>query len=818
MPPVGRKRWLRCGLKYPIPEINFTLQQHGNQLGRAFQEGLQEYAEDKTVQLSLTEREIQLPPNVKSTFLMIFSPDGEKVASTHGDHLIRISCVRTGRVIQILQGHKRTPWCLAFHPTLQNVIASGCLSGKVRVWDLRTGEFEEWTNPRGEIAIASLAFHPTDRVLLIATCNELHFWDWSHDNGSFLTLTTASDLERVRYVKFDSSGSKIVTGISNLLPLRPPPTSSNSLSFNPVTRHSESFDSSSGPSVSPSASANPVHSFTSMRRSQLISRVMNIYRQLESMIDVTLPTASNSRSPDESNDSSARGATNSTRSTDSNDLNLQQQPSASSTPPLANSTSSPSTPSTSSSSSSPLASPSSSPGPSAINPNDSAVLVSTFRRLHALCSRLAQYVQEQDSIYVRRESGQSSLVELLSRLEQSLRNISAASLASSEHMHQVHQRVTEILERMANVTSYRERLSSLRYQIYDAADRYNETDAGGSQRMDLIHCIWLIDVSLYLTRQMTRILEVDYLRSADSRFSAGPLSSHSVATSNTSPLNPSNSSQRFQPYHRSQSQSNFQFNIPLVRVSGPDPPEPTEPSEPPGQNGNLRHLWFQHVNWAPSAIPGNEFMNPKGTYRLQCWDFSRFQLPDLKDTQAGLVVSKCRIHNDASVDINSDGTLLASLVPDENSNSQSISLHIYSLEKQSFAQCLFSWTFGANAISVSLSPISRYVVVGFTNTRTFIDPALADASDTVIVGQVFRLTHLEKEPMPRLHHVRNISISRGDEPFNLNSIRWLPHPGQGFIYGTSRGHMVICRTSHEAHANAKTKTKTLSIGTQTTPS
>lgn len=808
MPPIRRRKWLRCGLKHPIPDINFTLQQHGNHLGRAFQEGLQEYAEDKTVQLSLTEREIQLPPNVKSTFLMIFSPDGEKVASTHGDHLIRISCVRTGRVIQILQGHKRTPWCLAFHPTLHNVIASGCLSGKVRVWDLRTGEFEEWTNPRGEIAIASLAFHPTDRVLLIATCNELHFWDWSHDNGSFLTLTTASDLERVRYVKFDSSGSKIVTGISNLLPLRPPPTSSNSFSFNPVTRHAESFDSS-GPAMSPSSSAsssNPVHSFTSMRRSQLISRVMNIYRQLENMIDVTLPTASNSRSPEEANDNWVRG-TNSARTTDQN-----IQASASSTPSFTNSAfSSPSTSSTSSASS-PLISPSSSSSSSALNASDSAVLVSTFRRLHALCSRLAQYVQEQDSLYVRRESGQSSLVELLSRLEQSLRNISAASVASSEHMHQVHQRVTEILERMANVTSYRERLSSLRYQIYDAADRYSENDVGGSQRMDLIHCIWLIDVSLYLTRQMTRILEADY---RITQFTLGPLASQNVASGNTSPINPSNnSSQRFQPYHRSQSQSNFQFNIPLVRVSGPEP----EPPEPPGQNGNLRHLWFQHLNWGPSAVPGNEFMNPKGTYRLQCWDFSRFQLPDLKDTQAGLVVSKCRIHNDASVDINSGGTLLASLVPDENSNSQSISLHIYSLEKQSFAQCLFSWTFGANAISVSLSPISRYVVVGFTNTRTFADPTSVDVADSVTVGQVFRLTHVEKDPMPRLHHVRNISISRGDEPFNLNSIRWLPHPGQGFIYGTSRGHMVICRTSHEVHNNAKAKTKTLSIGTQTTPS
>ena len=435
--------------------------------------------------------------------------------------------------------------------------------------------------------------------------------------------------------------------------------------------------------------------------------------------------------------------------------------------------------------------------------------MSTFRRLHALCTRLAQHVQEQDSLHVRRESGQSSLVEMLSRLEQSLRDISAAPHASSEHMHRVHQRVTEILERMANVTSYRERLSSLRYQISDVA----ENDSGGSQRMDLIHCIWLIDVSLYLTRQMTRILEADY---RITQFTLAPLSGQNTASGNSSPINLSNSSssQRLQPYQRSLSRSNFQFNIPLVRVSGREPDAPEPPAAAPGQNAS-RHLWFQH--WGLSAAPGHEFMNSKGTYKLQCCDFSRFQLPDLKGTQAGLVVSKC--HNDASVDINSYGTLLASLVPDDSSNSQSISLHIYSLEKRSFAQCLFSWTFGANAISVSLSPISRYVVVGFTNARSFADPISVDANDSVTVGQVFRLAHSHKDPVPRcLHHVRSINVARGDEHFNLNSIRWLPHPGQGFIYGTSRGHMVICQTTCQALVEKKVRAKTLSIGTQTTPS
>ena len=43
----------------------------------------------------------------KSTFLMVFSPAKELLASTHGDHNIYISEVKTGECIQTLRGHPR---------------------------------------------------------------------------------------------------------------------------------------------------------------------------------------------------------------------------------------------------------------------------------------------------------------------------------------------------------------------------------------------------------------------------------------------------------------------------------------------------------------------------------------------------------------------------------------------------------------------------------------------------------------------------------------------------------------------------------------
>ncbi|KAF4525629.1 hypothetical protein B566_EDAN001228 [Ephemera danica] len=94
-------------------------------------------AEDQLVnQMSYVDTKCELPITTRSTFLMVFSPDGRLVASTHGDHCVYVCEMTTGACIRTLAGHPRTPWCLAFHPTSSQLLASGCLGGQVRVWDL----------------------------------------------------------------------------------------------------------------------------------------------------------------------------------------------------------------------------------------------------------------------------------------------------------------------------------------------------------------------------------------------------------------------------------------------------------------------------------------------------------------------------------------------------------------------------------------------------------------------------------------------------------------------------------------------------------
>ena len=45
-----------------------------------------------------------------STISIAFSHDSRTMASTHGDHTVKITCFSTGRLLTTLEGHPRTPW------------------------------------------------------------------------------------------------------------------------------------------------------------------------------------------------------------------------------------------------------------------------------------------------------------------------------------------------------------------------------------------------------------------------------------------------------------------------------------------------------------------------------------------------------------------------------------------------------------------------------------------------------------------------------------------------------------------------------------
>ena len=80
------------------------------------------------------------------------------MASSHGDHTVRIVDCKTGDCVDTLRGHPRTPWCLTFHPSSNQLLASGCLGGQVRVWNLKVNLHINrlgWIHPCHTVAILS---------------------------------------------------------------------------------------------------------------------------------------------------------------------------------------------------------------------------------------------------------------------------------------------------------------------------------------------------------------------------------------------------------------------------------------------------------------------------------------------------------------------------------------------------------------------------------------------------------------------------------------------------------------------------------------
>jgi activator-of-BECN1-regulated-autophagy protein 1 len=159
-----------------------------------------------------------------STISISFSPDSQTMASTHGDHTVKITCCSTGQLLQTLEGHPRTPWTVKYHPTNNDVVASGCLGCQVRVWGWKEGNCLRMI--RLDHAIISLSFHPSGHILAIASGSRLHFWDYNNfegrqdengntNNNTRGALTEVEQRHMLRCVHFPPNGTTLIVGGTN---------------------------------------------------------------------------------------------------------------------------------------------------------------------------------------------------------------------------------------------------------------------------------------------------------------------------------------------------------------------------------------------------------------------------------------------------------------------------------------------------------------------------------------------------------------------------------------------------------------------------
>ncbi|KAL6970637.1 hypothetical protein U1Q18_030331 [Sarracenia purpurea var. burkii] len=166
---------------------------------RDARDGLVSWVEAKSLQ-HLSAMYCPLLPPPRSTIAAAFSPDGKALASTHGDHTVKIIDCQTGRCLKVLIGHRRTPWVVRFHPLHPEIIASGSLDHEVRLWDANTAECigsRDFYRP-----IASIAFHARGELLAVASGHKLYIWHYNRrgDTSSpTIVLKTRRSLRAVHF-------------------------------------------------------------------------------------------------------------------------------------------------------------------------------------------------------------------------------------------------------------------------------------------------------------------------------------------------------------------------------------------------------------------------------------------------------------------------------------------------------------------------------------------------------------------------------------------------------------------------------------------
>uniref|UniRef100_A0A8C9U4S7 Autophagy and beclin 1 regulator 1 n=1 Tax=Serinus canaria TaxID=9135 RepID=A0A8C9U4S7_SERCA len=942
-----------------VPEKNAVRILWGRERGTqalGAQRLLQELVEDKTRWMKWEGKKVELPDSPRSTFLLAFSPDRTLMASTHVNHNIYITEVKTGKCVHSLVGHRRTPWCVTFHPTIPGLIASGCLDGEVRIWDLHGGS-ESWFTDSNN-AIASLAFHPTAQLLLIATANEIHFWDWSR-REPFAVVKTASEMERVRLVRFDPLGHYLLTAIVNpsnqqsdeeveisvdstemphyrqraILPsqpvrrtpllhnflhmlssrssgiqtepyqppeqasvaqeeqgilnrpsafstvqsstagntlrnlslgptrrslsgslaghqsryqqsaremasglggsdwsrtvlnmssrseleaMPPPRTSASSVSLLSVLRQQEGGSQASvytsategrgflapGAEVNSGSSAGPSNPasirnelqcdlrrfFLEYDRLQELdqgiggepSQSQQAQEMLNNNIEPDRPGPSHQQTPQssENNSSLSRGHLNRCRAchnllTFNNDTLRWERSTPSYTPGQVQSTF------------------------EGVPPNTSQVQPAERTEGRAPASSRLQLgssstPQEERTVGVvfNQETGHWERVY----------SQSASSRPGNVSQEALNQ---EMPEESSEEDSLRRRLleSSL-----ISLSRY---DGAGSREHPIYPDPARLSPAAYYAQRMIQYLSRrDSIRQRSMRYQQNRLrsSSSSASTSENSSPSVEGNDLEFEDFEDNGDRSRHRAPR-NARMSAPSlgrfvPRRFLLPEYLPyagifherGQPGLATHSSVNRVlagaviGDGQSAVASNI---ANTTYRLQWWDFTKFDLPEISNASVNVLVQNCKIYNDASCDISADGQLLAAFIPSSQRGfpDEGI-LAVYSLAPHNLGEMLYTKRFGPNAISVSLSPMGRYVMVGLASRRILLHPTTEH-----MVAQVFRLQqpHGGETSMRRVFNVLYPMPADQRRHVSINSARWLPEPGLGLAYGTNKGDLVICR-------------------------
>ncbi|XP_059675244.1 activating molecule in BECN1-regulated autophagy protein 1 isoform X5 [Gavia stellata] len=852
-----------------VPEKNAVRILWGRERGTqalGAQRLLQELVEDKTRWMKWEGKKVELPDSPRSTFLLAFSPDRTLMASTHVNHNIYITEVKTGKCVHSLVGHRRTPWCVTFHPTIPGLIASGCLDGEVRIWDLHGGS-ESWFTDSNN-AIASLAFHPTAQLLLIATANEIHFWDWSR-REPFAVVKTASEMERVRLVRFDPLGHYLLTAIVNpsnqqsdeeveisvdstemphyrqraILPSQP-------VRRTPLLHNFLHMLSSRSSGIQTEPYQPPEQASVAQEEQGILNRPSAFSTVQSSTAGNTLrnlslgPTRRSLSGPLAGHQSryqqSAREMASGLGGSDWSRtvLNMSSRSELEAMPP----------PRTSASSVSLL---------SVLRQQEGGSQASVYTSATEGRGFLAPGAEADSGS----SAGPSNPASIRNELQCDLRRF----FLEYDRLQELDQGIggepsqSQQAQEMLNNNIEPDRPGPSHQQTPHSSENISNLSRGHLNRCRACHNLltfnndtlrWERSTPSYTPGQVQSTFEgvppnTSQVQPAERTEGRAPASSRLQLGSSSTPQEERTVGVVFNQetghWERvySQSASSRPGNVSQEALNQEMPEESSEEDSLRRDNGDRsRHRAPRNARMSapslgrfvprrfllPEYLPYAGIFHERGqpglathssvnrvlagavigdgqsavasniantTYRLQWWDFTKFDLPEISNASVNVLVQNCKIYNDASCDISADGQLLAAFIPSSQRGfpDEGI-LAVYSLAPHNLGEMLYTKRFGPNAISVSLSPMGRYVMVGLASRRILLHP-----STEHMVAQVFRLQqpHGGETSMRRVFNVLYPMPADQRRHVSINSARWLPEPGLGLAYGTNKGDLVICR-------------------------
>ncbi|KAG4444052.1 hypothetical protein IFR05_000512 [Cadophora sp. M221] len=139
---------------------------------------------------------------------VVFSPDGNKLASGSDDYTIRVWDITTGQVQYTLKGHLGVVLSVVFSPN-KSKLASGSNDCTVRVWDIATGQAKYALE--GHLGgVTSVVFSP-DGSKLASGSNDCTIRVWDVTTGQ-AKHTLKGHSSWVRTVVFSPDGSRLASG------------------------------------------------------------------------------------------------------------------------------------------------------------------------------------------------------------------------------------------------------------------------------------------------------------------------------------------------------------------------------------------------------------------------------------------------------------------------------------------------------------------------------------------------------------------------------------------------------------------------------